>query len=147
MRWEKRPQSFANHSRMVPPFHYGVIGLAVVYLVWTMVKLVQSPSLDSAAGLVVALILVGLVWYVRLFPLAVQDRLIRLEMRLRLAALLPPELQGRIGELRPGQLVALRFAGDQELPALVVEVLEGRLVRGRDIKAAIRDWRADYLRV
>lgn len=147
MRWEKKPQSLANHSRIVPPFHYGLFGIGTVNLVWTAVKLVRSPSLDTVVGVLVAVLLIGLLWYARLFPLKVQDRVIRLEMRLRLARLLPPELQARIDELTPGQLVALRFAGDAELPALVVEVLAGRLTGGREIKAAIREWQADYLRV
>jgi len=80
-------------------------------------------------------------------PLAAQDRLIRLEMRMRLQQLLPPDLRVRINDLTPRQLVALRFAGDAEMPDLIREVLDGRLKSGKEIKTRIKDWQADWLRV
>ena len=76
----------------------------------------------------------------------VQDRVIRLEMRMRLAELLPPDLKGRIRDLTPRQLVALRFAGDAEMAALVRDVLDGKLTSGKAIKESIRDWQGDFLR-
>jgi hypothetical protein len=82
----------------------------------------------------------------RTFAVRVQDRVIRLEMRLRLRELLPPDLVPRISELRPRQLVALRFAGDRELPALTRRVLDERLQDGKAIKQLITDWQADHLR-
>jgi hypothetical protein len=84
--------------------------------------------------------------YMRTFPLTVQDRLIRLEMRLRLDRVLPADLKARIPDLTVSHLVALRFASDAELPALVREVLEGKTTRPKDIKQKIRDWQADHLR-
>jgi hypothetical protein len=84
---------------------------------------------------------------VRTFDARLQDRIIRLEMRLRLARLLPAELQPRISELRPGQLIALRFAPDAEIPGLVAEVLAGRLTKGSEIKQRIQAWEPDYFRV
>ena len=78
--------------------------------------------------------------------LKVQDRVIRLEMNARLRELLPAELAARIGELRPSHLVALRFAGDRELPALVRDVLAGTLTTSKAIKLQIKDWQGDYLR-
>jgi hypothetical protein len=78
--------------------------------------------------------------------LTVQDRLIGLEMRLRLAAVLPPELRVRIPELRIRQLVALRFAGDSELPALVQRCLDGELRTPDEVKRQIREWRPDFVR-
>jgi hypothetical protein len=77
----------------------------------------------------------------------VQNRLIRLEMRLRLREVLPAPLAARIPELTVRQLIALRFAGDAELPALVERTLKGDFAKPRDIKRAVTDWQADYLRV
>lgn len=89
---------------------------------------------------------VGTALYARLFALTVQDRVIRLEMRLRLERLLPADLKSRIPELSPDQFVSLRFAGDAELPALVREVLDKNLTDRKQIKQKIRDWQADHLR-
>jgi hypothetical protein len=84
--------------------------------------------------------------YMRTFPLTVQNRVIRLEMRLRLAGVLPAELKPRIPELTVAQLIALRFAADAELPGLIREVLDRKVTRPRDIKQKILDWQADHLR-
>jgi hypothetical protein len=82
----------------------------------------------------------------RIFALTVQDRVIRLEMRLRLRELLPPELAGRIDEFTAGQLVAMRFASDRELPVLARRVLDERLHDRKAIKQLIQEWQADHLR-
>jgi hypothetical protein len=105
------------------------------------------PGLDALVGVITALGLLGLLLYARMFPLRVQDRVIRLEMSLRLASVLPPELRARTGSLRPGQLVALRFASDAELPGLVRQILDENLADRREIKRRIREWQADHLRV
>jgi Family of unknown function (DUF6526) len=144
---EKMPQTFANHARFVPLFHFVTFGLLVVYTLYRLYWLVIHPDVGSVMGLLFAVAVVLLAWSVRTFDCRLQDRIIRLEMRLRLATLLPAELQPRIGELRPGQLVALRFAPDAEIPGLVAEVLAGGLVRGRDIKQRIQSWEPDYFRV
>jgi hypothetical protein len=78
--------------------------------------------------------------------LRVQDRVIRLEERLRMQRLLPADLQERIGEFAPGQLVALRFASDSELPGLARKVLDDKVAGGKAIKQMVKNWRADYLR-
>jgi len=91
--------------------------------------------------------LLGLLFYARMFPLRAQDRIIRLEMSLRLASLLPADLRARAASLRPGQLVALRFASDAELPGLVRQVLDENLTDRREIKRRIREWQADHFRV
>jgi len=142
----EHPQSRVHHVRVVPGFHYGVLGAFVLNLLWSLYRLYRTPGLDGAMGLLLAVALLGLLLYVRMFPLRVQDRVIRLEMRLRLADVLPPELRPRIPELRPRQLVALRFAGDAELPALVRQVLDENLTDSRAIKARSRDGQADHLR-
>lgn len=139
-------QSFKNHSRIVPPYH---IGMSIVFLanvVFSLWRLIREPGVESALAFLVALALVGVFWYMRIFPLTVQDRVIRLEMRLRLSEVLPEELRGRIGELSRGQLVALRFAGDGELPDLVKAVLDEGIREQAEIKKRIQDWQADHLR-
>ena len=141
---EPETQSFARHGRTVPGFHYGVLGALGLNLIWSAVRLVRVPSVDALMGVVMALGLAGLAYYARIFPLRVQDRVIRLEMRLRLASVLPDDLRPRIPALRPGQLVALRFASDRELPGLVRQVLEEGLADRREIKRRITDWQADH---
>ena len=140
-------QSFANHARIVPGFHYGVVGALSLNFLWSMVRLFRVPGLDALVGVITAFGLLGLLFYARMFPLRVQDRIIRLEMSLRLASVLPPDLRARIGLLRPGQLVALRFASDAELPGLVRQILDENLADRREIKRRIREWQADHLRV
>jgi hypothetical protein len=78
--------------------------------------------------------------------LTVQNRVIRLEMRLRLRELLPPTMQSDVARLSLSQLIALRFASDAELPALIQEVLAGKAKSSNEIKMKIRDWQGDYLR-
>ena len=141
-----KPQSAANHARLVPGFHVVAGMLALLYVIWSAYRLVTRPGADAAMTLVgaVALLLVG--WYARQFPVAVQDRVIRLEEQLRLARLLPAELRGRAGEFTPSQLIALRFASDAELPSLAQRVLSEKITDRAAIKALINDWRPDYLR-
>ncbi|HWN45375.1 MAG TPA: DUF6526 family protein [Thermoanaerobaculia bacterium] len=144
-------QSYANHSRWVPGFHFVTLGILVVNLLWSLYRLFRPyseevPVLDRILAVLVAGGLAGLGYYARIFPLAVQDRVIRNEMHARLEAALPPDLRPRIGELRRGQIVALRFASDEELPELTRQVLDGKLTKGDEIKRAVRSWRADHLR-
>lgn len=141
------PQNLKNHARLLPLFH-GVLALLVLAnVVYALTALVRQRSMAALFGLVVATSLVLMFYYLRAFPLAAQNRVIRLEMRLRLQALLPPELMARFGEIEPSQLTALRFAGDAEMPDLVRQVLEGKLEAGAEIKRQIKSWQADYLRV
>ena len=144
---ERMPQTFANHARFVPLFHFVTFGLLVVNVLYRLYAVVRHFHWGAVIDVLLAVALVLLAWSVRTFDTRLQDRIIRLEMRLRLLQLLPEDLRPRIGELRVGQLIALRFAPDAELPALVREVLEGRLVRGREIKQRIQSWEPDYFRV
>ena len=143
---EPEPQNYANHRRFVPLFHFGVFGVFVVNLLWSLVRAVQGFSLDTAIGVLMAVALLGLFFYTRIFALTVQDRIIRLEMRLRLKQILPPDLAARILELEPGQLIGLRFASDAELPQLVREVLTNGIQDREVIKRKIKDWQGDHLR-
>ena len=140
------PQNFQNHTRMDPLYHYFLMPVAFVSLVLAIVNVIRSPSLSTIWGLLIAMALGAIVAKVRLYPLRVQDRLIRLEERLRLATLVADPYRARIGELNEGQLVALRFACDAEIPALVEKALAANL-KPREIKQSIVNWRPDYFRV
>ena len=143
---QKKPQSFENHARVVPGFHGFVFPVFVVNLVWSLVQLRHGIGFASVLSVLVAAALVGLFFYARIFALTVQDRIIRLEMQLRLARLLPADLQPRIAEFTVGQLVSLRFAGDDELPALARQVLEEKVTDRKSIKRRIKNWQGDFLR-
>jgi Family of unknown function (DUF6526) len=139
-------QNFANHNKIVPLFHYVILPIFILNLVQSIVRLVHSFSEDSAMAFLVAVALFLLAFFSRTFALKVQDRVIRLEMRLRLQNLLPADLLPRIPEFTVSQLVALRFAGDGELPGLARKVLAENLRDRKAIKALIRDWQPDNLR-
>ncbi len=143
---EKAPQGYANHAQIVPGFHRVVLGILAMNLFVTIWAAVKAPGVLTGWSVVLALGLIGLAWYVRSFPLRAQDRIIRLEERLRLGQVLPEPLRSRIPELTPGQLVALRFASDAELPALVEQALQGSLSND-EIKKRIQAWRPDTFRV
>jgi hypothetical protein len=140
------PQSHANHARLDPPFHFVLLPLALAAIVLSIIALVQRPGLRSALWVVLAIGLAMIVTRTRIYALKVQDRVIRLEERLRLAMLLPEAARARIGELTESQLIALRFASDAELPALAVRALNEGLT-SKQIKSSIQSWRADYFRV
>ena len=141
-----RAQSYANHRRYFVLYHYVAMPILLANLVVTAMHAVRVPSAWTIWVVVVSFGLVAGLVASRTSTLIVQSRLIALEMRLRLAATLPPELRGRIAELRLKQLVGLRFAGDAELPALVERCLRGELTTADDVKREVRDWRADFLR-
>ena len=136
-------QDYAHHRRFDPWYHFVAFALVLLALVLALVRLFRHGAVFP---LVVALVLAILYLKVRTYALRVQDRLIRLEERLRMQALLDEPLRARIGELRLGQFVALRFASDAELPARVAEALQEGL--GADqIKRRIQVWRPDTFRV
>jgi hypothetical protein len=141
-----KTQSYANHRRFVPLYHFVLFGILVINLLWSVVRAVRAFSFESVWSIFMALALLVMFFYIRIFALTVQDRVIRLEMRLRLKDLLSGELRGRIAELTPGQLIALRFASDAELPDLVREVLSSNIQDRDVIKRKVRDWQADRLR-
>lgn len=140
-------QSYANHTRMVPGFHYVTGALTIVYVLWTMWHAATSKTLDAHFQIIGALALLGTFWYARSFPLKAQDRVIRLEEQLRMARLLPDDLRGRVDELSARQLIALRFADDGELPELVRWVLKDNVTDTKAIKQRIKIWRPDTHRV
>lgn len=138
-------QSLKHHARYEPLFHFVAFPLLTMNLVHAIRSLFMGAP-EGVHGVVLAVALVLLAWYARGFPLKAQDRVIRLEERLRLRDL-APELAAQSARITPGQWTALRFAGDDELPGLVRQVLDGKLTTGAEIKKAIRHWRPDHLRV
>ena len=142
----KPQQSYANHVRWFPPFHFFVLPVLLGNVLNALRHVWLGPSRSTAfAALVAAAILLGTA-LARVMANTVQDRVIRLEMRLRLGHLLPADLQARISDLTPEQLVALRFAGDAELPTLVRDVLAGKYRSRKEIKLQVKNWQADWLR-
>jgi len=140
------PQSFSNHTRFDPPFHFFILPVFAITLIASVVHLFRRPGLHSAWFVVVMLAALAAIFKIRLNALKVQDRVIRLEERLRFASLLDPALRPRIPEFAESQLIALRFASDAELPALAARALNEKL-SAADIKKAIQQWRPDYWRV
>ena len=140
-------QNFSNHRRFLPYFHFFVLPILGANFVVSVVRLVRNPSVDTTWTMLVALALVMGIFAAREMPLRAQDRIIRLEERNRLAALLPPDLRDRLDELGTSQLIALRFAPDDELSDLSRRALSGELKTATDIKRAVKNWRADHLRV
>jgi len=139
-------QNFENHTKFVPAFHFFVLPVLLLNVVWSIVRVVRHLSFETIALLLVAIALFLLAFTARVFALTVQDRLIRLEMRLRMQQVLPSELRARIPEFTVSQLVSLRFAGDGELPELARKVLDEKLTDRKAIKKLIRDWQPDLLR-
>ena len=139
-------QNFKHHAKIVPVFHYFVGPVLMINVVNSIVRVARHFNYETAFGVLLALALLALSFLARMFALRVQDRVIRLEMRLRLRELLPADLQPRIVEFRPAQLVAMRFASDAELPALARKVLDENLADQRSIKLLIQNWQPDHLR-
>jgi hypothetical protein len=140
-------QTFENHGKIVPIFHFFAIPVFVINFVWSLIRLWHlGISFAGIFGVILAAALVVLVFEARLFPLAVQDRVIRLEERLRYAQVLPADLQARTVELTINQIVSLRFACDAELPALAQKVLDEKLMERKAIKQLIKSWKPDYQR-
>lgn len=143
----EKPQNLQNHVRIVPPYHMFVFPVLFVNIGWAIYRVVKFPiSFPTVFGVFLAVALLILALYARLFALTVQDRIIRLEMRMRLAELLPPDLRPRIPEFTVAQLVSMRFACDAELPALARKVLDDKMSDRKAIKRLVKDWQGDYVR-
>jgi hypothetical protein len=141
-----RPQTFETHARFVPAFHFFVLPVFVANVVWSISHCVRHFSAASCFAVLVATAFLLAALYGRIFALSVQDRVIRLEMRLRMEHLLPPDLRQRIPEFTVSQLVALRFASDAELAGLARKVLDEKLTDRKTIKKMVQKWEPDYLR-
>ena len=144
---QAQPQNYGNHSRMVAPFHYVALPLLLINFGWSIYRAITAMSTETIIGALTALALIIIGLFSRIHALWAQDRVIRLEMRLKLIEVLPDDLKSRVGDLSTAHLVALRFASDAELPGLVRRVLDGSLTEQKAIKQAIVNWQADYQRV
>jgi hypothetical protein len=140
-------QNFSNHTRFFPPFHFFVVPVLLINFFWSIYRWKLSGfSLDGFVTVVVAAALALGFLCARRMALSVQDRVIRLEERLRYERLLPADLKPRIGEFTVSQCASLRFASDAELPALARKVLDEKLSQRKAIKQLIKNWKPDYLR-
>lgn len=140
-------QSYANHRRLVPLYHYILALILIVTIIGASVNFFESfgtENLYSASLiLVIAVTLAIMAYLMRAFPLAAQDRAIRAEENLRHFAMTGKLLDPRL-TLR--QIIALRFASDEEFLELLGRAVEESLSED-DIKKAVRSWRADTWRV
>ena len=140
-------QNFANHGKFFPPFHFFVVPVMAINFIWSTYRWTMTGfSLDGFERLLLAAALLVGFATVRSMPLRVQDRVIRLEERLRYELVLPADLKARIGEFTVSQLIALRFASDAELPALARKVLDDKVNERKAIKQMVKTWKPDYLR-
>lgn len=140
-------QNFKNHGRFVASYHFFALPVFGINFAWSLYRLrYLGISFAGIFGVLLAAALIVLALRARLFALAVQDRLIRMEERLRYERVLPEELRWRADELTVDQFVSLRFASDDELPALMKKALDEKLTSRKAIKQLIKNWRPDYLR-
>ena len=139
-------QSFSSHTRWMPAYHFFAAPFSLIFFFWSVKRAITSPTADSLFMVVGALAILGLAAVSRVTPLRVQDRLIRLEERLRLYRVLPADLHANVEQFRPRQLIALRFAPDAELPDLARKLIATPAMTPKEIKQAIRQWRADHFR-
>lgn len=143
---EKVPQNYANHAKLVPAYHFVAFPLFAVNVFYWLYVTVTAFSWGNLIGLGTATALIILFFVARLMALTVQDRVIRLEERLRMRQVLPADLQPYVDTLTVDQIVGLRFASDDELPALMRQVIDAKITDRKAIKQMVRNWRADYLR-
>lgn len=139
-------QTYQNHTKFFPLFHFFVLPVLLLNFLNAARHAYQNPNTSTGFAALVALAIALGALAARVMALKVQDRVIRFELQARMRGCLPADLQGRMHELTPGQMVALRFASDRELPDLVRDVLAGKLASKKAIKLAVKDWQGDYLR-
>ena len=140
-------QNFANHGRFVTPYHFIAGPILLLNALWAFYSVIGLWTFQSIVNALVSVALIIVFLFARLFALGAQDRVIRLEMRLRMKELLPEDLQKRINDFTPTQMVALRFASDAELQTLARKVLDENMTSATPIKKEIKDWQGDYYRV
>lgn len=143
----KETQNYQNHTRWYPLVHFVITPLLFVNLIWQIVRFSQEKTLDRGESLMMAVVFILMSLAARLQALRAQDRVIRLEEKLRYKEILPADLFEKTENLKTGQIIALRFASDAELPELVQRTLNGEFSSNKEIKQAIKNWRGDYLRV
>jgi hypothetical protein len=140
-------QVFGTHRRFLPAWHFFAVPVLAANVVMVALNFVRDPRFATGWALLVAIALLLGILLSRTMPLRAQDRIIRLEERVRLERVLPADLRGRMGDLTADQLIALRFAPDDEVPELTRRALGGELKTRTDIKRAVRNWRPDHMRM
>ncbi|MDR3750361.1 MAG: DUF6526 family protein [Terracidiphilus sp.] len=143
---ETVPQNLKNHGRFDPQYHMVALTVLFVNLVMSFIFLAQHVSIFSEWLVILSIAVFIPFFKLRSYPLKVQDRIIRLEERMRLQALAPPEWHAQIFRLSEDQLIGLRFAADEEVVELAKMALEENLDR-KQIKERIKDWRPDNFRI
>ena len=140
-------QNFKHHARFVPAFHFFALPMLLINVGWSIYRWRAARfSIDGLESVLTAAAILMAVLFARMFALTVQDRVIRVEERLRYERVLPEELRWRADELTVNQFVSLRFASDDELPALMRKVLDDKVMKRKAIKQLVKDWRPDLLR-
>ena|SRR6478672_9223145 len=140
-------QTRASHRRFIPLWHFFVLPVLIANVIIAGIRFYRVPNFGTGWSIVVAIALVLGIYLSRSMPLRAQDRVIRLEERLRFEKILPADLRGRVGDLTPEQMIGLRFAPDDEVTELTRRALNGELKTRSDIKREIRNWRPDHFRV
>jgi hypothetical protein len=140
-------QSFNKHARWLPGFHFFAVPILLANVIVSIRHAWMDPSQHYLFEVLVAMALLAVAFLSRTQALAAQDRVIRLEMRLRLRGLLPPDMHAGINSLKTGQVVALRFAADDEMTEIVRDILAGKITTQKEIKMRVKNWQADWQRV
>lgn len=140
-------QTFASHRRWLAPWHFFVMPVMLINVFVVAKRALAGPTFTTGWDVIVAITLLLGLGLARYMPLLAQNRVIRLEEKSRLNRLLPPEMRGKEDGLTAGQYIALRFAPDEEVPDLIRRIHSGELKKSGDIKRAIKNWRADHMRV
>lgn len=140
-------QNFQNHARYYPLVHFVITPILFINMIWQIVDLSRFRNWDEANDLLIAVVLILMSLAARLQALRAQDRVIRLEEMLRYREVLPQDFFVKTKNLKTGQIIALRFAPDEELVDLIQRTLNGEFEKTKDIKQAVKNWRGDYLRV
>ncbi len=141
------PQSYENHARLVPMYHFVSFGLIAVYVLWSLYVVVTAFSLASLMSLIFGVGVIIAMFFARFFPLGVQDRIIRLEEQLRLERLLPPERRDAIYDVDTELLIGLRFASDGEVAQLFDAIVTEGIIDRDEVKKRVTSWRADHQRI
>jgi hypothetical protein len=140
-------QNYSNHTRWYPLFHFVLVPILLLNFLSHLVRFFMAPSWNLFFWVVLSIVLILMALTSRLMALKAQDRVIRLEEKLRHQQLLSDELLANATGLTVGQIIALRFASDAELPSMVERTLTGEFAKNKEIKMAVKDWRPDYHRV
>lgn len=144
---ENQQQNYENHVRWHSPFHFFAMPIVLLHFIWSLVVLFRQPGWQTGENLVLAAALIVTVFLTRINALKAQDRVILLEEQLRFQRLFPKDFSKHLESLTTGQIIALRFAPDEELPELIQKIKAKTLTKGAEIKKAIKNWRADNHRV